>query len=113
MAPAFGAVITTPERRDPTARKPLWTLVPGSRLDADHPENGVLIPCRNTPFSLLSKRERSRTGTKGISSIAAVRPSHDALGLRQLNAASTPTIPKGGRRANAKDRPKSGPELHD
>src|SRR6267143_7175875 len=23
--------------------------VPGSRLDADHPENGVLIPCRNTP----------------------------------------------------------------
>ena len=22
--------------------------VPGSRLDADHPENGVLIPCRNT-----------------------------------------------------------------
>jgi hypothetical protein len=23
-------------------------LSPGSRLDADHPENGVLIPCRNT-----------------------------------------------------------------
>src|SRR3954469_18237538 len=22
---------------------------PGSRLDADHPENGVLIPCRFTP----------------------------------------------------------------
>jgi hypothetical protein len=22
--------------------------VPGSRLNADHPENGVLIPCRNT-----------------------------------------------------------------
>src|SRR5665647_3006854 len=22
--------------------------VPGSRLEADHPENGVLIPCRNT-----------------------------------------------------------------
>ena len=22
--------------------------VTGSRLDADHPENGVLIPCRNT-----------------------------------------------------------------
>jgi len=28
--------------------KPLWTLAPGSRLDADHPENGVLIPRRNT-----------------------------------------------------------------
>jgi hypothetical protein len=27
--------------------------VPGSRLDADHPENGVLIPCRNnTPTGL-------------------------------------------------------------
>jgi len=23
-------------------------LFPGSRLDADHPENGVLIPCRST-----------------------------------------------------------------
>ncbi|MHC2402319.1 hypothetical protein ACVMGC_006863 [Bradyrhizobium barranii subsp. barranii] len=31
-----------------TRWKPLWTLIPGSRLDADHPENGVLIPCRNT-----------------------------------------------------------------
>jgi hypothetical protein len=29
-------------------------LPPGSRLDADHPENGVLIPCRITPF----RRER-------------------------------------------------------
>ena len=26
----------------------MWTLAPGSRLDADHPENGVLIPRRNT-----------------------------------------------------------------
>src|SRR5258708_5098993 len=26
----------------------------GSRLDADHPKNGVLIPCRNT----LTKRRR-------------------------------------------------------
>ena len=26
----------------------MWTLIPGSRLDADHPENGVLIPCRMT-----------------------------------------------------------------
>src|SRR3954471_19246906 len=25
--------------------------VPGSRLDADHPESGVLIPCRNTADS--------------------------------------------------------------
>jgi hypothetical protein len=31
-----------------TRWKPLWTLAPGSRLDADHPEYGVLIPCRNT-----------------------------------------------------------------
>src|SRR5664280_1035296 len=27
--------------------------VPGSRLDADHPENGVLIPCRNTLVAYL------------------------------------------------------------
>jgi hypothetical protein len=26
---------------------------PGSRLDADHPENGVLIPCRFTVSSIL------------------------------------------------------------
>src|SRR6185437_11659013 len=26
--------------------------VRGSRLEADHPENGVLIPCRNTPPSM-------------------------------------------------------------
>ena len=26
--------------------------MPGSRLDADHPENGVLIPCRNTSAAL-------------------------------------------------------------
>src|SRR5665647_3989973 len=28
--------------------------VPGSRLDADHPENGVLIPCRNTDEAAIS-----------------------------------------------------------
>src|ERR1700716_3383726 len=28
--------------------------VPGSRLDADHPENGVLIPCRNTVMDCLT-----------------------------------------------------------
>ncbi|WP_247334617.1 hypothetical protein, partial [Bradyrhizobium sp. 147] len=37
-----------------TRWKPLWTLIPGSRLDADHPENGVLIPCRNTRLILPS-----------------------------------------------------------
>ena len=26
----------------------MWTSVPGSRLDADHPEIGVLIPRRST-----------------------------------------------------------------
>jgi hypothetical protein len=26
----------------------VWTSAPGSRLDADYPENGVLIPRRNT-----------------------------------------------------------------
>src|SRR6266567_2045671 len=36
-----------------TRWKPLWTLIPGSRLDADHPENGVLIPCRNTSAACI------------------------------------------------------------
>src|ERR1700691_1159937 len=29
---------------------------PGSRLDADHPENGVLIPCRFTPDAFQQSR---------------------------------------------------------
>ena len=34
---------------------------PGSRLDADHPENGVLIPCRFThPGYAASQRVRKR-----------------------------------------------------
>src|SRR5258708_36147782 len=39
---------------------------PGSRLDADHPENGVLIPCRNTSsrpaVMLLPKLAKLGTG---------------------------------------------------
>jgi hypothetical protein len=31
-------------------------LSPGSRLDADHPENGVLIPCRFTDDLLADFR---------------------------------------------------------
>src|SRR6478672_8434294 len=31
--------------------------VPGSRLDADHPENGVLIPCRNTSLRQFATAE--------------------------------------------------------
>src|SRR5208282_4158584 len=34
---------------------------PGSRLDADHPENGVLIPCRNTPSYADLDRQRIPT----------------------------------------------------
>ncbi|MHC2287713.1 hypothetical protein ACVIJW_003583 [Bradyrhizobium barranii subsp. barranii] len=41
-----------------TRWKPLWTLIPGSRLDADHPENGVLIPCRNTSGRRFSASAR-------------------------------------------------------
>jgi uncharacterized protein involved in outer membrane biogenesis len=35
-------------------------LSPGSRLDADHPENGVLIPCRNTFEALRETSEPYR-----------------------------------------------------
>ena len=34
--------------------------MPGSRLDADHPENGVLIPCRNTARSRAIHQNRRR-----------------------------------------------------
>src|SRR5260370_41320106 len=35
-------------------------LSPGSRLDADHPENGVLIPCRMThPSNFKDLRRRT------------------------------------------------------
>src|SRR5665213_2760141 len=34
----------------------------GSRLDADHPENGVLIPCRNTRGCVQMIREGRRSG---------------------------------------------------
>jgi hypothetical protein len=34
-------------------RRPVWTLIPGARLDADHPESGVLIPRR---FILIGRR---------------------------------------------------------
>jgi hypothetical protein len=41
--------LTSALSRSPTMRwGSCWPSVPGSRLNADHPENGVLIPCRNT-----------------------------------------------------------------
>ena len=116
MAPAFGAVITTPERRDPTAsavarpvnkvpratgsdsdaakRRPLRASASGeqhrmsARIEAERPRPLGLgftragLARRTRPenrFHCFQKRERSRTGTKGISSIAAVRRGHYAL----------------------------------
>jgi hypothetical protein len=35
---------------------------PGSRLDADHPENEVLIPCRLTLFEQLAHQSQGRLG---------------------------------------------------
>jgi len=52
--------------------KPLWTLIPGSRLDADYPENGVLIPRRNTlravpaAFACVSLREPTKLNQLGF-----------------------------------------------
>src|SRR6266576_1066472 len=34
-----------------TRRTPVWTLIPGSRLDADYPENRGLIAYRNVRSS--------------------------------------------------------------
>lgn len=30
-------------------------MLPGALLDADHPDNGVLIPCRNTVAYVITK----------------------------------------------------------
>jgi hypothetical protein len=49
-------------------------LSPGSRLDADHPENGVLIPCR---FTRLHK-EGLATVSLGVVQL------HDMAGLHRL-----------------------------
>ncbi|MGC2224356.1 MAG: HEPN/Toprim-associated domain-containing protein, partial [Methylocella sp.] len=38
----------------PKSRRPLWTLSPGVRLDANHPKSGVLIPCLFTAYSECS-----------------------------------------------------------
>jgi hypothetical protein len=32
----------------PKNRRPVWTFIPGSNLDADHPEDGIFIPRRFT-----------------------------------------------------------------
>src|SRR5260370_9561970 len=40
-------------------------LSPGSRLDADPPENGVLIPCRMTSASPTRKRLEASDGMIG------------------------------------------------
>ena len=40
----------------------LWTrLLPASRLDANHPNNGVLIPRRNTTFCQPSRQQNAKT----------------------------------------------------
>jgi hypothetical protein len=36
----------------------VWTSAPGSRLDADYPENGVLIPRRNTDIAQAARSIR-------------------------------------------------------
>jgi hypothetical protein len=41
--------------------------VPGSRLNADHPENGVLIPCRNTLWFLGYPDQALRTMDEALS----------------------------------------------
>jgi hypothetical protein len=35
-------------------------------LDADHPESGVLIPCRNTTREAHANHERAKSELKGL-----------------------------------------------
>jgi hypothetical protein len=56
---------------------------PGSRLDADHPENGVLIPCRitvATPAARQNRSKRPRTSSHAASMPLATIPA-DVLSL--------------------------------
>lgn len=65
---------------DPSAR--------GSRLDADHPKSGVLIPCRNTPKDAQVILHMLRIGAcqryydplaQGISDIQELSKTHEAI----------------------------------
>jgi hypothetical protein len=66
--------------------KPVWSRIPGVRLDADHPEKGVLIPCKthsttksspnarsNFPITSISFRERKAIDRRRFASLAAPR----------------------------------------
>src|SRR3954471_3913597 len=57
--------------------------VPGSRLDADHPESGVLIPCRNT----ASWANRERVAIR-IDYPSMLLGNADAVGLVPLRSDS-------------------------
>jgi hypothetical protein len=53
-------------------------LSPGSRLDADHPKNGVLIPCRFTQLQLahdLAQVVQRRIG------VAVPAQDHEVVGI--------------------------------
>src|SRR6266568_8378578 len=50
----------------------------GSRLDADHPENGVLIPC---VFTDVPARERFAAALDAASRYVALRPDPQNVGL--------------------------------
>ncbi|WP_247306356.1 DUF4339 domain-containing protein, partial [Bradyrhizobium sp. 179] len=69
-----------------TRWKPLWTLIPGSRLDADHPENGVLIPCRNTKKKEIAAD--TQVWRKGMPEWKSLRESD----LAEFVAAEPPAI---------------------
>src|SRR5450432_645622 len=74
--------------------------VPGSRLNADHPENGVLIPCRNTshpPLRLVRQRQsrrddRASTRTPGPGRACVRRSRRDRSGDRPANRPALPLL---------------------
>src|SRR4051794_29077476 len=87
--PNLAPVSPTEATVDPPSR--------GSRLDADHPENGVLIPRRFTNLPLLSRRgqlaalqlpfdgsQLARGTTSSIWNLQTARRSCCVLAIRQL-----------------------------
>src|SRR5205085_5705250 len=79
------AIVSTTSIPNPAPVSPTEATVDppsrGSRLDADHPENGVLIPCR---FTIQAELQRNRVGLQtGLANDLPLVPG-DRVQLQQV-----------------------------
>src|SRR3954471_14149641 len=66
--------------------------VPGSRLDADHPENGVLIPCRNTRASHQTCLHVRQLSARLLSAIGWSSRARRSITSRSSTVSSRPVV---------------------